>query len=111
MAQYDDLTSEQQDSLDTWLQVLRPLAGMVARQLQQAQILDVAWEGDISAIVAALDAGALVPNKTGLAGAKPVTKEDLEISSTLIKTLLSAYSDAAIAQRQLRLAGINAVLP
>ncbi|MGB1707904.1 MAG: hypothetical protein ACPHF4_08780 [Rubripirellula sp.] len=103
--QYDDLTAEQKTALDAWLQIMRPLSGQIQRTVAGSVPIDDDWNASVSAIVALLDPGALVPNNSGLP-ASPVTKEDIEASAVTLSDLLAQLNTAAVRQRAIRMAGL-----
>ena len=77
MATYAELTSEEKSVLDSWLNNVRALAGEMARVGNHAGAAKTAYWAQISAILAKLDTGAVIPNAGGLAGAQALTKEQL----------------------------------
>jgi len=101
--QYTDLAgvatngggSNAQKDLDTFLRLLRPLSGEGARYLFDAGAVLLDYANYAAAIVASLDAGALVPNETGLAGAQPLAKEDIQALAADLQNLLAAYATPA----------------
>lgn len=74
---YDELTNEQKSVLQDWLNVLRALAGEQARTNNHAAAVDVAYGSQIQDILTALDAGEVLPNTSGLAGAQGLPKEEV----------------------------------
>lgn len=105
MAQYSALTSDQQSQLDAFLQTLRPLAGEGARYLFGANALLLDYANYASALIGQLDAGALVPNKTGLSGAQPLAKEDIQALVADLETLVTTYATQAKQQLQAKACG------
>jgi hypothetical protein len=73
MASYNNLTQEQKDKLAVFTTLLRGYYGELARFLD------------------GLDAGAVVPNATGLAGAQALTKEELQAAVADMSALLNGY--------------------
>jgi hypothetical protein len=110
MAQYSDLTPQDKQALDNYLQFARPLMGELARMLNKFGAINSDWTNTAQAIVATLDAGAEVPNSTGLSGANAVTKEDIQAVATLISQAITAYENQTNRDRWAKAAGaINVV--
>lgn len=105
MAQYSALTADQQSQLDAFLLTLRPLAGQGARYLFGANALLLDWANYADALVTQLDAGAFVPNKTGLAGAQPLAKEDIESLVSDLQSILTSYGTLPKQQLQAKACG------
>jgi NADP-dependent 3-hydroxy acid dehydrogenase YdfG len=106
MATYVSLTQEQKDQLHALLTQARAFAGTLARDMQDAQVLDDSWDATISAIVTTLDPGEIIPNESGLAGASPITKEEFEqMMNTNIPNLLATYNTAGARQLYAKYAG------
>ena len=72
---YEDLTQEQQASIQALSQVVRPLTGEFAKLLAKFQVAVSYYVGNVETILAGLDASDLIPNTSGLAGAQDLTKE------------------------------------
>ena len=72
---YQDLTPEQQASVQALSQVLRPLAGEFARLLAKFEVATSYYVGNVETMIAGLDASDPIPNTSGLAGAQDLTKE------------------------------------
>lgn len=78
MATYAELSQVEKDQLAALERNTRGWLNSLAALLAQARALDAAWAasngGD--AIVASLNAGEVVPNSSGIAGAQNLTKEE-----------------------------------
>lgn len=96
MATYDSLTQANKDKLNFFVTQLRAEYGGLARFLDGVDDLKVHYAAQaIGAIISSLDAGAVVPNMSGLAGAGDLTKEQLQTAVTDMNSLLTAwYTDA-----------------
>jgi hypothetical protein len=105
MAQYADLTPQDKQALDNYLQFARPLMGELARMMNKFGAINSDWTNGAQAIVATLDANAAVPNSTGLAGANELTKEDIEAVATLIGQAITAYENQTNRDRWAKSAG------
>lgn len=111
MTTYNNLTPAQQAIIQAFMTGLRPLAGQLARTLQQLAALDAAWQAGTLALINSLDAGAAVNDATGLAGAQVLVKEEVLAHMTNIETILSIYGTAPFQQAFVKAAGINAIMP
>lgn len=86
MPQYSDLTAAQKETVKQGELFVRGFL----RELTRRDIdLKLQWFTDNAApILAALDAGAVIPNTSGLAGAQDLTKEQL----TALKNWIASIS-------------------
>lgn len=92
MATYNSLTQEQKDKLAVFTTLLRGYYGELARFLDGVDDAAIHYQANgIGAILNSLDAGAVVPNATGLAGAQALTKEELQAAVTDMSALLNGY--------------------
>lgn len=100
MATFAQLTPENQAKLNFFVTQLRAEYGAFARFLDGVDDLrnHYAAQG-IAAIIASLDAGAVVPNASGLAGSAPLTKEQIQTAITDMGSILAVWWDVA-AKRQ-----------
>lgn len=109
---FEELTPDEQSLLMAFQdELFRPVEGQVNRAFSTVQhMLDVAGAG-VAATLKQLDAGVVLPSKTGLSGAQPLTKDRLE--SALAKYAQAAALFNADADRQARIqaAGIGATAP
>lgn len=96
MATYASLTQEQKDKLAFFTTQLRGEYGQLARFLDGVDDLSVHYTAQgIAAIITSLDAGAVIPNASGLAGSASLTKEQLQTAVTDMGALLTTYFTAA----------------
>lgn len=103
--QYIDLTDSEKAAVDGWLALMRPLSGQIQRAVSGAVPIQDDWDATVSAIIASLDAGAEIPNQTGLP-ASPVTKEDVEHSATNLTQLIALLNTSEVRQRAIKMAGL-----
>ena len=119
MPSYDELSDDQKKALDDLLSVYRPACA--ATQSLLATLRAVQLEGnqpDVLSALSALDLTEEIPNKTGLADAKPVSKELLKEHLDAIDFVLDGNEaisvegfDSPEKQRERQLfAGINAII-
>lgn len=101
MAAFSALTAEQQGVYLTFEKDLRALAGQTQRLFNQYAALDARWNGQILAILAALDDNSIVPNSSGLAGSSALDS-DAEMAAIRADyaAILASYNTAA--KQQLR---------
>jgi len=90
MPQFSDLTSEQQEAIKQFEITARPGSGTLFRFLNKVDIMKPTL-GPLKALLGSLDAGAVVPNHSGLAGAQPLTKEQLLAIITVMESLLTGF--------------------
>ena len=119
MATYDQLTAGQQAAIDGLLEIYRPLAAETQRLLQKLRAVQL--EGNeqvVSDALAALGDADTIPNKTGLANAKAVTKQLVADHLAAVDFVLDGNSAIGVegfdssakqAERQ-EFAGINAII-
>ena len=106
MATWAELTTEQQKTFSAWMdQMLRPVAGELARTLYHLDITKVAYTATAQATYNLLDAGAVIPNTGGLSGAIPLTKTELGPMLTALNVLLADYYSTADKELYVTLAG------
>ena len=113
MAQWNELSAEDQTLILDWMnQLLRPVSGELARVLYHLDVVKAAYVGpaDIAAVMATLDADAIIPNSSGLSGAVDIEKQDIDPMLTALNSLLTGYYTAADLQRYVALAGASNVL-
>ncbi len=111
MATYDSLTPEQKDILGALTTQLRAFAGEFAKTNTKAEVLVDDWNAQVSAIVASLDAGEVIPNVSGLAGAASVTKEEVtNLMGTSLVNLLATYNTSGARELYVKLAGPGNVI-
>ncbi len=113
MAQWNELSTEDQSLISNWMdQLLRPVAGEIARVLYHLELVKAAYTGPaaIDAVVATLDSDAVIPNSSGLSGAVDISKSDLSPILVDMNTLLTDFYEEADLERYVALAGASNVI-
>ena len=106
MATYASLTAEQKGILGALTTQIRAFAGEFAKTNTKAEVLVDDWNAQVSVIVASLDAGEIIPNLSGLAGAASITKEELTVLvATQLSNLLASYNTDSARELYVKLAG------
>ena len=77
MATYASLTPAQQDAVQSVANAVRGLQITWQKLATSGQVVAAGWNGGISGIVGSLDAGEVIPNGSGLAGAQGLAPADL----------------------------------
>ena len=76
---YNNLTDEDRKVLDDFMNVARPLSGDIARFMKQIENLLLSYNGSVLPILDKLtNPTDLIPNKTNLSDAQPVSRGGLE---------------------------------
>lgn len=110
MATYTELDPADRAVLDAFVNQFRAGEGELARLLRRLGVLKDDYAVQVGAIVATLDAGALIPNAGGLAGAGAVSKEELGAAATDLNAILTTYDTDAKRQEYVKFAGPQNVL-
>ena len=106
MATFGSLTPAQQAIILNHIDLLiRPSLGQFARLLNLFAALRADGVVQTDALVASLDAGTVIPNTGNLAGAVPMTKEEVQSVDTAVGNILTTYNTAALRQTYAKLAG------
>lgn len=92
---YAELTADQKQQLQDWLQLVRPIQGEVAKVLNHMGAAKTAYDSHVGAVLALLVDGDAVPNESGLAGAIDVTKAELTTILALLNSVLTTYDTTA----------------
>lgn len=111
---YDELTPEQKAILGAFERNFRGWVNShISRGIVEARALEAAAAstGGASAILALLDAGQVVPNSSGIAGAHSLTKEELEAFIVAgLGDFLTTYDTVAVRRLAAKIAGPTAGL-
>ena len=107
MALYDGLTREQKGLLQAFLNNVRAWSGEQARVNNHGEAINTDYTAQVSAIIASLDAGEIIPNSSGLAGAASIVKEDLMSVVAHIQGVLTTYNTPEHREAWVKMAGAN----
>lgn len=110
MATYASLTQTEKDIIDTFARVVRGFSGELAKLAQRGVVLEDDWDAQVSALIATLDPGEVLPDTGGLAGAADITHEELTSIVTSIGSFLLTYNTPAARQLYVKLAGPQNVI-
>lgn len=102
---FEDLTPEQQAILSEHVRMARAWAGEQARTNNHGQVLDTNYWSQVSAILALLDNGDVIPDGSGLAGAGTLTKADVVTLTSYIEGIMASYDTAPHRQMYAKAAG------
>jgi len=111
MGLYVDLTQDEKTRTEAWDRDLRGWINSLATLLVQARALKAAADasGGPKEILATLDAGEIIPNTGGIAGAQNLTKEEIEtLRSAGLDDLVTKYDVEIIRQFFAKAAGPTA---
>lgn len=95
MAAFSALTETQQVQVQAFMPLFRSSIIQLAQACNQGARLDSVWQNTILASVTSLDAGTVIPDTTGLAGAAPLTREDVLGMMGAIEALLANVNTSA----------------
>ena len=108
MATYDSLTAEQKADLAILEKAIRGgVSSLFAVRLNMIQLADWA-EANVTPVLNTLDDAEIIPNTSGLAGAKDVTAGEFKAARAKLKSYLADAEDPTLKPVLLKLAGINA---
>ena len=114
MGLYVDLSQSDKDLLAAWERNDRGwLNGLISRGIVEARALKASLDasGGAGDILDSLDAGEVVPNSSGIAGAQPLTKEEwLTLRNTGLADYLTTYDTVAVRELLAKAAGPTAGL-
>lgn len=92
MATYAELTTEQQNILQNMTNLCRSWCGEQGRANNHAGAINDDYNAQTVTILALLDAGEVIPQTSGLAGAASLTKEEVVTLVSHIQNILSDMS-------------------
>lgn len=93
MPQFSDLTAEQQALYLANDAVVRATLVQAARVLRALEMIRATGQAGLDAVVATLDAGAVLPNATNYAGTQPLLKEQYQGVRADIDSILEGHWD------------------
>lgn len=105
MATFSSYTSAQQAQILAFMPLFRSAIVGLVGACNQGATLDGTWTGAISTLVTGLDAGTVIPDTTGLAGAMPLAREDVLAIMTAIEGLLATANTPAQRAEYLKVVG------
>lgn len=105
MASYDGLTTEQKNLLQAFTNFVRAWSGEQARANNHGAVANADYIAQIFTILGDLDAGQIIPNTSGLAGAASLVKEDLVSIVSHIQGILASYNTEPHRQLWIRATG------
>jgi len=106
---YSDLSPDQKNSIQVYLNLLRPAAIQFASSAHRASLLGASFDNQVAPVLGLLDAGEEIPNTTNLAGAEGLLKEDVEELSGDVQDIGDAFSSPAKQAIYLKACGLNAL--
>ena len=90
MATYDSLSTEDKAILQNMTNMCRSWSGEQARTNNHGEAINTTYNAQVVTILSSLDAGEVVPNTSGLAGAASLTKEQV---ITLVSHIQNVQTD------------------
>ena len=107
---YADLTAEEKQGLQDWVNLLRPTAGELARFNNHAEAVNTVYNGpQLTPILAQLADGDEIPNTSGLAGSGAMTKAQVVTIVSYLQTALTLNTSAHRANLALAAGGGNLI--
>ena len=107
MPAFNALTPDEQATLLAYMPVARGSLIAMAKALNTVQDMDSVWNSNVKAIVAKLDAGVVIPDVTGLAGAQSLTSTDINTIMTALETMLGTNNSQAWRTYYVRAGGVT----
>jgi hypothetical protein len=92
MATYASLTTEEKNILQNMTNMLRGWAGEQARTNNHAEVINDDYNAQVVTLLTSLDAGEVIPNTSGLAGAASLTKEEVTTLVSHVQNILTDMS-------------------
>lgn len=102
---YADLTQQEKDILDNGVTLLRAAMGEHARMWNHVQA--ISEDSNMLAIATGLNAGEVIPNASGLAGAADLTQQEVVDIYTFLNGVQNTNDDATFRARATKAAGID----
>ncbi len=113
MGLYVDLSQDDKDNLAAWERNDRGwLNGIISRGIVEARALKASLDagGGAGDILDSLDAGEVVPNSSGIAGAQDLTKEEWVTLRAALNDFITTYDTVAIRELLAKASGPTAGL-
>lgn len=108
MGLYNNLNPTDKAIVDNTANLVRGAAAEMARIWNRIEA--IAADSNAVSLVTGLDAGEIVPNTSGLAGADDLTKEELVSLFNLLNSIRTTNDTTVNRQAMSKAAGINAML-
>lgn len=110
MALYVDLSAADKDVFDAWMTQVRAGQGQLARMMTALEVIRADYLAQVNDVVVTLDAGAVIPNNSGLSGAGEVTKEEAIAAALDLVSLLDTFNTDVKRQGYVKFAGPQNIL-
>lgn len=108
MATYNSLNAQDKLIVDNTVNLLRASAGEIARVFNH--LVAIAGDSNAVALVTSIDAGEVIPNTSGLAGADELTRTEVVALYTALNAIRTANDTAPNRAAWSKAAGINGML-
>lgn len=108
MGLYEELSASDQGVVDNTVNLIRAGSGELARVYNH--LAAIAADTNAIALVTSIDAGATIPNTSGLAGADDMTRSEVVAIYNLMDAIRQANDTASFRSQASKAAGINALL-
>lgn len=94
MTAFTDLTANQQAQLSALVPLVRSSLIPMQKAINQVSAVLAMWDAGLGAMNDGLSSGTVVPDTAGLAGAVPLTKDDMDNYITTARSLIAAFNTA-----------------
>lgn len=108
MPVYADLNAEDKKIVDNTVNLIRSSAGEIARMFNH--LVAIANDTNATSLVTSLDAGAVIPNTSGLAGSDELTRAEVVAIYNALNSIRTTNDTAPNRAAWSKAAGINAML-
>jgi hypothetical protein len=98
-------TAQQLALVSAYVVMQRAIASQMMKLMNQMNALNGAWTGEIAGIVNAGTMGQTIVDNTGLAGAAPLTDNDVTTITSYMQNVLATYYDSAHQQELVKACG------
>lgn len=115
MPMWDKLGDNEREAVQSLANALRGAAVTMGSLTKQGQVISAAWNSGINGLVGSLDSDEVIPNASGLAGARDLTAAEIVVfvgymvaisdPSNIKESAFNKSSDQAL---RVKLSGINA---
>lgn len=105
MAGFSGMTPDQQAQVLAFMPVFRSKVIELARAVNNMAALLEVWNTNVSVPVLALDAGTVIPDNTGLAGAQSVNREQIMAVMGAMMAALAAANTVGLRSRYISVIG------